>query len=102
MVRRLRDPEFVREIRRARADLIEAALGRLADAAVAAVEALVGLLHAEAEAVRVSAARAVLEHLSRFRADAELAARIDELEVTISRLSNLSTTPVEAGQEDSA
>src|SRR5262245_41601872 len=59
--RRMRDPEFRQRLSAVRADVLERATGRLADAGADAAETLKALLKAESESVRLGAARAILE-----------------------------------------
>ncbi len=84
--RRLRDEKFVAEVRAARSRVIELALGQLAGASSEAVSALVRLLNAEQESVQVSAARAILEYLAKFRADQDLDQRLRQLEFITQQL----------------
>lgn len=59
--RRMSDPEFRELVRAARSQLLDAATGRLAHAATAAVDALSDLAeNAESEVARVSAAKALV------------------------------------------
>lgn len=83
LARRMRQPDFRAEVSTARAVLVESALGRLAAAACRAVDALDASLDAEHPAVRVSAARAILENLARLRADVEIEQRVTELEARL-------------------
>ncbi|MGD9857215.1 MAG: hypothetical protein AB7U20_19900 [Planctomycetaceae bacterium] len=78
--RRLADPDFSRQVRDARADMIGRASARLADATDAAVQTLRDLLSAESESVRLSASRSILELACRLRDSEELEARVAELE----------------------
>jgi hypothetical protein len=59
--RRWADPEFRRRLERLRADMLERALGKLADARAGAAETLRRLLNAHSESVRLAAARSILE-----------------------------------------
>src|SRR5262245_17224870 len=78
--RRLADADFRRRVIETRAALVERATGQMADAMSAAAEALRKLLEARSEAVRLGAARAVLELGMKLRESAELEQRLDELE----------------------
>ena len=78
--RRLREKGFRAEVDAARGVLVELALGRLAAIATRAVDALDELLETQNPAVKVSAARAVLEHLGRLRTEVEIERRLAEVE----------------------
>jgi AcrR family transcriptional regulator len=81
--RRLNDVDIRWCIREARTDLLEQAVGRLADAATAAVETLVENLAAPSETVRVRAAVALLDQLAKLRAATETDARLTALEAAL-------------------
>jgi hypothetical protein len=78
--RRLRDTEFRRRVAESRAEFASRALGNLAAAATAAVRTLRQLLKADSEAVRLSAARSILELGAKLRESVELEQRIAALE----------------------
>jgi hypothetical protein len=79
--RRLEEPEFRHELSKARAAMVDRATGRLADAMAIAVESLVALAeHADSEAARVSAARAVVEFGMRLREVEEFERRLAVVE----------------------
>jgi len=78
--RRLADPAFKRAVQTARAELLAQAVGRLADAATAAVATLRDLLDAEADSVRLGAARAILDAGMRGTELVDLAERVATLE----------------------
>lgn len=78
--RRLKDPKFAQALNNARAQFLSRAMGRLANDSVAAAHTLRRLLHAESEAVRLGAARAILELGTRLREVVELEQRIAALE----------------------
>ena len=59
--RRLADPAFRARLTALRTELLDAAAGRLAAAGTGAVDALQALLTAESEAVRLGAARSLLD-----------------------------------------
>src|SRR5215207_10131659 len=59
--RRLADPTFARAVADARAALVRQALARVADGATQAADTLVSLLGAESDAIRLGAARALLD-----------------------------------------
>jgi hypothetical protein len=82
--RRLADPTFLAGVRRLRAELVERALGHLADGMVEAAGTLRALLAAGSESVRLGAARSILELACRLRENVELEARLDELEARLS------------------
>ena len=78
--RRLRDPEFRRRVNEARAAFTDRALGRLSAASTAAVRTLRQLLNAKSEAVRLAAARSILELGAKLRETVELEQRLLALE----------------------
>jgi hypothetical protein len=84
--RRLADPEFRRELSDARAEMVDRATGRLADAMSGAVESLVTLAgEANSEAARVSAAWAVVEFGMRLREVEEFERRLADVEAMAPR-----------------
>jgi AcrR family transcriptional regulator len=78
--RRLEDPAFRWTVADARGRLLEHAVGQLAEASTAAAATLRALLDAEADTVRLGAARSILELGGRLREWVELEARIAALE----------------------
>ncbi len=78
--RRLADPAFRRRVSAAWSELIDAAVGRLADATTEACQTLRDLLGADSESVRLAAARGILELAHKYHESAELAERIAVLE----------------------
>ena len=76
----LADPDFAAEVRAARAVVLEQALGRLGSAAVEAVDVLRRLLRATAPSVKLGAARALLEALTRVREHVEISERLAAME----------------------
>jgi hypothetical protein len=78
--RRWGDPNFRRKVFALRGELLGCALGRLVDASVEAVDVLRGLLQSEHDSVKLSAARALLEHAPRFREYLDLEQRLTDLE----------------------
>jgi hypothetical protein len=79
--RRLTDAEFVRRLRALRTDMVQRTAGALTAAGSEAVRALLELLRgARAEAVRLGAARSVLEIGMKAREFAELEERLALLE----------------------
>jgi hypothetical protein len=79
--RRLAEPDFRRRLQALRADMVQRAAGLLTAAAVEAVKTLLDLQKASAPfAVRLGAARAVLEIGVKFREMADLEERLAALE----------------------
>jgi hypothetical protein len=78
--RRLEDPRFRRRVDDARAELVNRAVGSLADASAAAVATLRALLSADSESVRLGACRAILDLGLKLREAEELERRIAALE----------------------
>jgi len=78
--RRLADPDFRRRLTEARADMVQRALGKLADASTEAADSLRKLLQAKKETVRLSAARTILELGNRLREAVEFEQRLSALE----------------------
>lgn len=79
--RRLEDPDFRRQVSKARSDLYSQAAGMLAANSVEAVTTLQNLANdATSENVRLSAAKTMLELGSKLREAAELDERLTELE----------------------
>jgi len=83
--RRLDDPAFRQHVSEARGAMIARAVGQLADATTEAARTLRELLDAEAETVKLGAARAILEHAVKLRESAELETRIAALEERIAQ-----------------
>ena len=82
--RRLEDADFRASVQQARADLVTQAVARLAEAggeAVATLRALLG--EGTLPAVRLGAARAVLELGTKLRESEELERRLSELEAAL-------------------
>jgi hypothetical protein len=78
--RRTAETGFKLAVAHARSALLARAVGQLADAATAAVETLRGLLAAEAETVRLGAARSILDAAMRGSELIDLAERVECLE----------------------
>jgi hypothetical protein len=79
--RRLADPAFRTRVDEARGELVRQAVGRLSAIGVLAGDTLEGLIKgAASEAVRLGAARAVLEYMFRGQEIDALARQLDELE----------------------
>jgi hypothetical protein len=83
--RRLADPAFCQRIQILRGEMIGRALGRMADAMTDAADVLRGLLRAEAESVRLGAARSLLDLGIKVREAVELEARLAALEARFER-----------------
>jgi hypothetical protein len=84
--RRLDDPAFSGQVERFRAGLLEAATGRLADLADAALDSLKSLLDERNPAtVRIQAVKCVLESTLRFRDSLMIERRLSELEKLVSQ-----------------
>ena len=80
VARRLSEPAFCERLNAARAALFDQTLGKLANAAAAAVDALATLMAEGPPSVRLGAARAVLELGTKLRESVELERRIAILE----------------------
>jgi transcriptional regulator with XRE-family HTH domain len=81
VARRLMDPQFASQLREARAAIADACLGRLADAAGDAVEALRAvMINSKSDNTKTTAARAVLELFIKARQLQDVEARVAELE----------------------
>jgi hypothetical protein len=88
--RRLADPAFRTRLQGARADMVQRATGMLTAAALEAVKTLLGLQHASVPAaVRLGAARAVLEIGAKLREVADLEARLAALEQQVAVTNSL-------------
>ncbi|WP_432020966.1 hypothetical protein [Streptomyces sp. 1222.5] len=79
------DKDFANEVRQARAELLQRALGLLSEGAVAAVLALRKLLEAESESVRARAASTILTTLITVRDSVDLERRVTELEAAVAQ-----------------
>jgi hypothetical protein len=78
--RRLADPAFARKVDEARTEMVRAVVGRLAATGVLAVTRLQDLVdNARSEAVRLGAARAILEHMFKGAEVEVLAREVDAL-----------------------
>jgi hypothetical protein len=79
--RRLQDPEFQKQLQQFRADMVQRAAAGLTAAAMEAIKTLLALLQSSnTGAVRLGAARAVLELGAKLRETVELEQRIAALE----------------------
>jgi hypothetical protein len=81
--RRWADAGFRRRVAHLRAEMVQRAMGKMADGMAEAADTLRQLLKAEAESVRLGAARSILELGNKLRETVELADRIGELEAII-------------------
>jgi hypothetical protein len=81
--RRLADPAFRRQVHEARAALVQQAVGKLAEGMAEAADVLRGLLQAEADGVKLSAARTILETGHRLREACEVDERLRALEAQL-------------------
>jgi hypothetical protein len=77
--RRLHDPAFRARVSELRRGMVDAASGRLTGALTEAADALRGLLNADSEAVRLGAARSLIEMASRMHETVLLQGEIEEL-----------------------
>lgn len=77
--RRLVDLAFRARVNELRGEMVSRALGRMADGMTEAADTLRGLLHAESEAVKLGAARSLLEIGVKLREAVELEAEVKEL-----------------------
>jgi hypothetical protein len=78
--RRVADASFRRRVTELRAEMIGQALGKMADGMTEAADTLRRLLSAEAESVRLGAARSLLELTVKLRESVELEQRLAVLE----------------------
>jgi hypothetical protein len=78
--RKSRDPEFQAEVTRVRAELLDRAYGRLSCTTGDAVRALHGLLRDDSPAVRLNAAKAVLDYCWKFKESLEMTERLTRIE----------------------
>lgn len=82
--RRMRDPEFTAELQKVRADMVQRTAGMLTGAAGEAVKTLLALQASTIpHAVRLGAARAILELGVKLRETAELEERIAAVEAQL-------------------
>jgi hypothetical protein len=82
--RRWSDLGFRRRVDALRSEMAGRALGRLADGLTEAADTLRGLLKADADTVKLGAARALLELGTKLRESVELAGRVEEIERLLS------------------
>jgi hypothetical protein len=78
--RRLDDPAFSSQVQSVRGDMIQQALGRMADGMAEAADVLRGLLKAKGESIRLSAARSLLDLGVKMRTAVDTEARLQALE----------------------
>jgi hypothetical protein len=78
--RRLDDSAFRSRLTSVRAKMLDRCIGQLARSLTAASRTLRQLLSAQAETVRLGAARAIVELHGKLHESTELAARLDEVE----------------------
>jgi hypothetical protein len=84
--RRLAEPAFRQRLQQARGDMVQRASGMLTAATLEAIKTLLALQQPSAPpAVRLGAARAVLEQGTKLREAADLTARIEALEAQLRR-----------------
>ena len=82
--RRLGDPEFRQQVEKFREEMLDATAGRLAASATKAVETLDGLLDADSPpAVRLAAARSVIEFSFKSREVLSWEKRLADLESSV-------------------
>ena len=86
--RRWADPAFRCRVSQLRGEMVQRSLGRLADGVTEAADVLRQLLAAESEAVRLGAARSLLELGVKLREPVELEERLAALEARISEGGN--------------
>lgn len=80
VLRRLQKPDFRQQVQDARAAMVDEAMGRLSQAASAAVVTLMDLLRARSEMARLGAARTILEMLAKYREEQEVYERLVAVE----------------------
>lgn len=78
--RRLGDEKFRHQLSAVRSQMLDRAIGKLADAATEAACTLRSLLGAESETARLGAARAIFDHVTKLRESQELEERVAALE----------------------
>jgi hypothetical protein len=83
VTRRLREDAFRRQVSEARSELVSRAVGQLADASAEAATTLRELLSADADTVKLGAAKAILETGGRLREQGEIEERLAALEAAI-------------------
>ena len=83
--RRWAEPAFRRRVAQLRGDMVQRALGRMADGMAEAADKLRALLGAQSESVQLGAARALLELGAKLRESVELEERLAALEAAAER-----------------
>lgn len=83
--RRLDDTAFQHKVNRARAAMLERALGALSEASIEASATLRSLLYAESDMARLGAARSILTLTLDLRSQVELVERMAALEEALER-----------------
>jgi hypothetical protein len=78
--RRMKEPEFRQRLNEARAEMVEQVIGRLSSGMTKAVDTLKKLLRAKSEAVRLGAARSIVELGFTIRENVEFEQRLAALE----------------------
>jgi hypothetical protein len=78
--RRRRERAFMKQVRKARAELVSGAAGKLAGSMTAASDTLASLLTDDDPAIRLKAADKILAHALRAAELVDLEARVSELE----------------------
>jgi hypothetical protein len=92
---RLKNPDFKAKVAAARREMLDRAIGHLAEGSSEAAIALRHLaLSGKSEAVRLGACRAVLELGTRLRESVEMAADIEELKRELQELKDAEHTQV--------
>jgi hypothetical protein len=93
----LEDPAFRRKVEAARADMVQQAVGQLSALGGMATQALQGLLKDPAGAVRLGAARTILEHLFHGAQLDNLQRLVAEMQGELERLSRRHEYPQSNG-----
>jgi hypothetical protein len=96
--RRLEDPAFRARVDEARADLVRLAVGRLADVGALAGDTLAELVKAGPPAVRLGAARSILEFMLRGAEVDTLARQVSDLKRQVEDLSRGNRSVEAAGR----
>jgi hypothetical protein len=87
--RRLADPKFRRNLSRLRADMVTRATGMLTAASMESVRTLLDLQKSGTPAVKLGAARSVLEFASKLREIVDIEERMRELEEELEALQGM-------------
>ena len=82
----LKQDDFRQTVAAAKAEMVSRAVAMLADASTEAATTLRRLLQADSESVRLNAAKAIIELGIKLRESEELAARVKQLEETLTTL----------------